>query len=671
MSRLYEQAVPPEQEGRTLPPINRRRDKPQLSCSLCKRRKLKCDRGVPCSTCTRRGLSLSCTYPSSTPLQSGKTVVYPSTTSMHDRVAQLEKLVMSLKPQTDGKYIRGARKSPSHKHAHDEPQLPQAFGRLSLENTETTYVESSHWTAIIDGIAELKDYFDDETTTANTGHRNIESNVRARAPALIVGDMQQLGREEILATVPPKTEVDRLVTRYFAFNNISSLSIHGPTFLEEYDAFWDAPEKASDMWIGLLFGIMCLGALHQKLETPSLEIPPNRELLRSIQTYRERVAQCLALADYTKCIPYTVETLLHYLSIEYFNLSDGHTGVWILLGITLQIAFRMGYHRDGSYFPRLAPFQAEMRRRTWAVLFQLDSLAAGQFGIPRMINAWKADTKEPRDVSDDALSPDMTELPPSRTDSQPSFIQFVVMKNRLISTFTMVIDITGEPKKAVSYEEIMKLDKTVNDQFQSMPAPLRTKPLSRQLLDPPDVILSRIFLALSYYKCCCVLHRGYMLAARTDDRYQYSRRACIGAALEVLQIQATLHEESQPGRRFEHQQWKLGSLVKHIFLLATTILCVDLRYSVSQEEGHGSGMIEDAMAQQIIPALELSYSIWLQSSDESRESRKVTEMLRIVLAKAARIDQRPPNASSVCDYSMSFPTGTYHLGDGSCQVPNS
>ncbi len=34
----------------------------------------------------------------------------------------------------------------------DRSQLPESFGRMSLENSETSYVESAHWSAILDGV---------------------------------------------------------------------------------------------------------------------------------------------------------------------------------------------------------------------------------------------------------------------------------------------------------------------------------------------------------------------------------------------------------------------------------------------------------------------------------------------------------------------------------------
>ncbi|KAF7174473.1 hypothetical protein CNMCM5623_007356 [Aspergillus felis] len=580
---------------------------------------------------------------------------------MHDRVTQIEKLVMSLR-DCEGN-SRTQRPSPVAQAIHSvaASQLPTSFGRIRLENEETNYVEGSHWTAILDGIAELKDFFDDadvpQTAESSTSRLGADWNFQSRRPALIFGDAQHLDRDEILASLPPRPEVDRLLASYFNSKNINSLTIHGPTFQEEYDAFWECPAKASTMWIGLLFSMICLAAMHQQLERPASDQPASLaqdfQELHGMQVYRDRVAQCLALADYTKCVPYTIETLLHYLAIEYLNVTDSPTSVWILLGITVQIAFRMGYHRDGSYSSHLSPFQAEMRRRAWAIILQMDSAAAGQYGLPRMINTSKIDTAEPRDLSDDALSPELPELPPPRTDPGPSSIQFLVMKNRLMSTFNLIIDRISSPKQVVSYEEVMNLDQILNDQFTSMPAALQMRSMSRQLTDPSDVILNRVFLALSFYKSRCILHRDYMLAGRSDHRYLYNRRSCINAALGILQIQVTVHEESQPGRRLYRHRWISSALVKHIFLLATTILCVDLDYSL--RDGNSKCEIGDEFSDRIIQSLTNSYSIWQQSSDKSRDSQKVTETLRIVLGKARAKDKLSMEASS--NNSACFSTG--------------
>lgn len=40
-------------------------------------------------------------------------------------------------------------------NADDESNLEETFGRIALENSETKFVNSVHWTAILDGVSIL------------------------------------------------------------------------------------------------------------------------------------------------------------------------------------------------------------------------------------------------------------------------------------------------------------------------------------------------------------------------------------------------------------------------------------------------------------------------------------------------------------------------------------
>jgi hypothetical protein len=73
---------------------------------------------------------------------------------MQDRVVQLEALVLSLMGSAN-------KKSPDQ--LSDPSHLSQNFGRISLENTEKTYVESNHWIALLDGVCHFM------TLCANNG----------------------------------------------------------------------------------------------------------------------------------------------------------------------------------------------------------------------------------------------------------------------------------------------------------------------------------------------------------------------------------------------------------------------------------------------------------------------------------------------------------------------
>jgi hypothetical protein len=142
--------IPPQ---RVVPP-SRRRDKPIVSCSLCRRRKLKCDRQQPCRTCVDRGLALSCTYVrKAPPTQDSKT---PH--SVHDRIDQLEKLVTTMMNEKENGYPQAspAMASMSHMDLHgdeDTAEISEAPDRVRISGGATSYTNGAHWASILDGVS--------------------------------------------------------------------------------------------------------------------------------------------------------------------------------------------------------------------------------------------------------------------------------------------------------------------------------------------------------------------------------------------------------------------------------------------------------------------------------------------------------------------------------------
>lgn len=221
------------------PSASRRRAKPQLSCNLCRRRKyvqmldvaclifdvdansprLKCNREYPCGTCSKRGLDKSCTYPAN-PMQPSSPA-QPSP-SMQARIQQLENLVVSLmQTSKDSTHELSAAPSQAASPIHmkesnaDEVSSQSDHGSMKVNDSGTSsYVNSVHWVAVLDGIAELKDYFETEEKQHT---RQVSDPPRSgiTGPQLLFGCPQYTTKADILASVPQRSEVDRLVSCYF------------------------------------------------------------------------------------------------------------------------------------------------------------------------------------------------------------------------------------------------------------------------------------------------------------------------------------------------------------------------------------------------------------------------------------------------------------------------
>lgn len=324
-----------------------------------------------------------------------------------------------------------------------------------------------------------------------------------------------------------------------------------------------------------------------------------------------------------------------YSQLEAYQSQDTMVGTWVLYGIIVRLALRMGYHRDPSHSSRITPFQAEMRRRTWMQVFLFDVMAGAQIGLPRMIREWQADTAEPRNLRDEDFGEDTVRLPPSRPDTEHTNVQFFLAKYRLISIFGMINDLTTSTR-ASSYAEVMKLDKMLHDYLQAMPLPLRMRTMTESIMDNHNIIVRRIFMLLSFCRAQIVLHRKHLLLARTDGRYTYSSTTCIDAALRILELQCTLDQETRPGGRLQQDYWKMSSLIQQEFALAVTILCLQLSYELDEELSRGTDRLEPDSSRQkrIIEILIKTYPIWLQLSKSSKEAHKLTEALKVVLGKA-------------------------------------
>ncbi|KAK9366239.1 fungal-specific transcription factor domain-containing protein [Lipomyces kononenkoae] len=615
---------------------SRRRDKPQLSCTLCRRRKLKCDRQQPCEACVRRGLSLSCTYvpfQSKAPDGHDQSESLPvRTAAIQDRIGQLETLVTSLMNNLgeSNHMPRVSAMEPDRNLTKDVSPLVDSFGHISLDSTETVYVDDNHWRAILDGIAELKESFESDS---ELGENNSNGEDRD-SPDLIFGSCKRVDKHQILAAIPPKSIVDRLMAEYFNGMYIAPVIIHKQTFLKEYEEFWDHPLDSPVIWIGLFLAVLCLATTyHYQCNGPQKN---DSDPKRAVDIYREKIVQCLILGRYTKCRPYTIETLLLYLHIEYLNSGDSQIEHWVLFGVTVRLALRMGYHRDPSHFTSISPFHGEMRRRVWMLLRQLDVLSAAEFGLPRMIRELQSDTADPRNLKDEDLYESMTELPPARPESDYTAVLFMVAKKKVSSVYGMICDITTATPPP-PYAEVLRLDSILNDVCSALPESLQARPIYKSIMDSPELIISRIYISLLFSKAKCVLHRKYMLEARTDNRYFYSRTTCVNAALELLQLQSTLNEETaDTSGRLYKDRWRVSSLIYGDFLMATSLLCLDISHDSSDESMSDFQIttgVDSDLRQRITQALEKSYVIWLQQSHSSKESQKAVDVLTIVLGK--------------------------------------
>ncbi|KAH7136583.1 fungal-specific transcription factor domain-containing protein [Dactylonectria macrodidyma] len=654
----------PEEQFRVV----RKRNRVPLSCHPCRTRKLKCDRSHPCSNCTKReGMgTTSCSYATPVARKKNQSQGDSSPDDMQNRIDRLEGLVLSLmhgganvdaataaaaaattQSTTDsGSSAKVGREDEAAMVDDDEESdteegLAASLGFLKVDTDKgkSLYVGQEHWHTILADISEVKNYFNSHKKELESSYERVMSSKPMAAregPTLLFGAIPA-SEIEIRAELPPKSSVLALCGRYFNSMDNAVNIIHGPTFQKQLRVHWQDPSKTPIMWLGLLYSILCLAMLsyHKVGDEPPEWKGRTLELANE---YRLRTVQCLIKSDYTKPVEYTVETMILYVFGEYSSRWDADLGLWLIISLITRIAFRMGYHRDAKWFPSLTPFQAEMRRRTWALVRMSDVIFSHQVSLPSMIYEHDCDTQLPNNVFDDEFHPDIKAMPPSRPPTEPTPIAYMIAKSRLCNELGNILQATNRVGKHVPYDEIIRFDAKLRQVMQELPPHLKLTSLESSH-DPVTLIIARFNVDILYQKILCLLHRKYLPRARQSARYAHSRRSAIDASLQALDHLAILHRESKTTGRLRSVHWYVKSIATKDFILPAMLVILDLHFdniaaqTSVQPEHEGTFRYTEEQRSRMIESLETAREIWKTLADSSMEAYKATKIIEIMLEK--------------------------------------
>ena len=481
--------------------------------------------------------------------------------------------------------------------------------------------------------------------------------------AFLFGAQKPATYAELLSRFPQKSTADILVSRYFNTYDPGIHIIHGPTFQKQYDKHWMNPNESPVIWLGLVYAMMCIAL--QSYSRAGDEPPEYRGKSWEMSTeYRNLTAQCLVMADITQPITNMLETLMLHIYADYARSRDAEVGILISTGIIVRLAMRMGLHRDAAPYPGITVFQGEMRRRVWAAIRGFDLLFSAQAGMPPIVRPRDTNSEIPRNIFDDELFEDMKVLPPSRLETEATPTLFLINKSRLIGCLGEAVELV-EALTCQSYEDIMRLDTQARELHEQISPHLKIRSMDDSARDPSTLIMQRFTLDLLFLKIICVIHRKFLAAARSNSRFTYSRRACIDSSMTLLQHQATLHRECQPGGRLRSVKWFISSLTTVDFLLAAMIIASDLYHS-ARVERQGRPSVDEIYSwphdrrDEMLDALETAVGIWEGLKDHSMEAFKAHSTLNVMLTQlkkhqATRQAQQSFSSGSGSNFATTSP----------------
>ncbi|KAL4973034.1 hypothetical protein BDW66DRAFT_154184 [Aspergillus desertorum] len=492
-----------------------------------------------------------------------------------------------------------------------DTSISTCVGRTIMDGEHSVYKPTTDWHDVLQEINELKVAWGEPTIEAVESHTLSNS---VDGTSLLFGHVQRVDISEILSSLPPRVEMDKLL-RWFFNEKDFPISvppiIHESNFIQNYNAHLSNPSRSSIIWIGLLFSILGITMLAVQFDGPEYQ----GDAEERFHLYRLRTSQCLLLGDIAKCLPYTVETLRFNATAELNRKDDNSRGLWIMTGVIVRAAINMGYHRDPEHTPAFSIAEGEYRRRVWLSVKSMDEVASFMSGFPRMTPAITSDTKEPLNLYEWELGEEITRLPPTKPLSQPTPATYMIAKGRVFHGLGEVIDFINGPC-ADNYAKVTEIDQLLTSVWSNVPKHMKmdVNDLDHNAFKTPAAY-SRLQLACMYHSGICTLHRRFVRKYPTGQPGELSRSRCLTSSLALIKYQRLL----QPS-------WYTFSRTRQ--MLAPAPMTVLLELALRRRSPDESSEVE---TNTLIQAVETSVMLWKNASTSCDEASRLYKILDSML----------------------------------------
>lgn len=482
-----------------------KRPRPVKSCNSCRQRKLRCDRTCPCSQCLKS--NRPCKYanenepgPGSegsdgegsprpvkrqhrppppymdapTPqAHSSAGGVGAGTSSERGasaggtvleqfgaRLERLEKLVLSSSPPSHAPQWSSVRDLYTNHSA--VTGAPTTIRSLSVKgNLRTRFFGQNSTRVLLNLFDEAREFIfrgsggDDIRDLFVQLHKIYkaisEENRRALSPIAVFTDSLLPVQKRMADILPNKPICDRLLEAYVNMSEGLYRVVHVPTFRAEYEAFWQQ-RQVSDAFLPRLMSMLSLGA---RFETDKRGLSHDRsdgihaptactlarawlDGLRGKQLVDMDTLQCEVL-------------LLHATRM----MSSRNQESWTQLGFIVRMGMTMGLHRDPDEFPQIRPFYAELRRRLWYTIMDMDLHVALACNLPCSVREGEYTCRPPSNLDDADIYPTMAKLPPSKPIDEFTNTQLQAYASRTLPHRIRVSSITNRLDTIRDFQEVL------------------------------------------------------------------------------------------------------------------------------------------------------------------------------------------------------------------------
>ncbi|KAI2790378.1 hypothetical protein POX_d05889 [Penicillium oxalicum] len=650
--------------------VVQRRRRPPLSCSECRRRKLKCDRSLPCGQCIRSKTAESCTFVGSQPGDLLKTSrrISPSNARHQRPHGQVDQQTgagsmfvfdsrLNAKSTPD-RVSKNSQKEDLHELRQRLRSLERAMAKSvpAIQTPETTAHDTLSETTtsqtgpgamyLEDRIRFLPDsnfrgkkgktryfgrsnwcttasFFQDIGTFMRQKHNNESyrdyHSMKKYKHEIWTRESQEHQRAfreqafEIEEMVPSRAIADQLVQLYLDSFETTYRVLHVPSFLKQYADYWANPQKPDIAFVAQLLAIMAAGT--RFLPTSSSSGQPNAyqhsasKWIMAIQSY----ISCTSISPHINFKMVQTQTLL--LLAQLANATDSELA-WISSGALVRSAMTLGLHRDpGRFRKATAPFWSELRRRLWTTIVELDLKIALDRGMTPSIDLDECDCNLPSDIDDADIVEDMKHEPSPTNSTRRTQNIYQCLLSKSLDLRWRVVKKVNALRFSLSYDEALQINEELSRFLKTGSDCLNDHVLSSDASSSVRHQFAQSLHQFTIQKFVLALHRPFSLSVARLPKCSYSRKICLETSLEILsQMQLPA-----PGEIIVHphiKQLASGMFCDDVFHAAITV-CVELSLQ-AQEMGQSSGSrIDNINPSVLLSMVQSQQSVMLQAIERT------------------------------------------------------
>lgn len=324
------------------------------------------------------------------------------------------------------------------------------------------------------------------------------------------------------ANIPPRDVADKLVDAYLRTLETMFRVVHVPSFRRDYEQYWTAPDTVGMPFVIQLQLIMAIGCT----------------IYDDCFSMRKSAVQWVTEAQYWLLGPpakgkLTITGLQNMilLTLARETASVGGDLVWIHVGSLLRSAFYMGLHRDPSRLPKMSRLEAEIRRRLWNTILELELKTSIDSGGFPSISPDTSDTRPPADLNDTDL---IGEDEPTDTEASGRFTDMTVvlaLRGSFRDRLAIYQMLNAIPFRG-TYDDTIRLHHRFTAAFRALKSKLKSYTSSER---QPTPFQCRLVEAMAR-RCLMSLHLPYLGPGLKDPTYSFSRNQVTESAVRMYHL---------------------------------------------------------------------------------------------------------------------------------------